>query len=63
VEAPERSGVTVFDLGDGKQVVLGHGRIQLWVNRGCLGVELTPDQEKEIGLAMWQSGRRRSERK
>jgi hypothetical protein len=48
----------IFDLGGGKQVVLRNGRLQIWANRGSLGVELTPEQMREIGLAMFQLGRR-----
>lgn len=51
--------MTVFELGDSKQVVVGNGRIQLWANRGCLGVQLTAEQEKALGIALWQNGRAR----
>jgi hypothetical protein len=47
----------IFDLGGGKQIVVRKGRIVLWANRGSLGVELTSEQQREIGLAMFQAGR------
>jgi hypothetical protein len=47
----------IFDLGDGKQVVVRKGRLMVWANKGCLGIELTAAQQREIGLAMFQSGR------
>jgi hypothetical protein len=50
------------DLDNGKQVVvnrdLGKLWLQLFSNRGSLGVELTPEQAEEIGLILWQMGRR-----
>lgn len=46
------------DLGSGRQVIVSKGRLLLWANRGCLGVELDPKQMQEIGLAMWLIGRR-----
>jgi hypothetical protein len=49
----------IFDLGGGKQIVLRNGRLQIWANRGALGVELTQQQMREIGLAMFQQGRRK----
>jgi hypothetical protein len=52
-----------LDLPDGKQIVvnsdLGTIRLSLWAYRGSLGVSLTPDQAKELGLALWQIGRRK----
>lgn len=54
----DESRVKTFDLGDGKQVVIG-GYLKLWAFGGSLGICLTPDQEEEIGLALWHSGRRR----
>jgi hypothetical protein len=47
----------VFDIGNGKQIVVRKGRIVIWANRGSLGVELTSEQQREIGLAMFQAGR------
>lgn len=47
-----------FDLGNGKQFIVSEGRAMIWAHRGCLGVELTPEQQAEIGLAMWQLARR-----
>jgi hypothetical protein len=50
------------DLDNGKQAVvnrdLGKLWLQLFANRGSLGVELTPEQAEEIGLILWQMGRR-----
>jgi hypothetical protein len=51
-----------IDLGEGKQIVLSAdlGRLwtQIFANRGSLGVELTPEQAMEYGLALWLMGRR-----
>lgn len=47
-----------FDLGNGKQVIVANGRLMLWANRGCLGVQMTPEQMQDVGLALWQIGRK-----
>jgi hypothetical protein len=53
----------IFDLGGGKQIVVRKGRIVLWANRGSLGLELTSEQQREIGLAMFQLGRSEVEKR
>lgn len=50
--------MTTFDLGDGKQFIVGIGRAKIWAHGGGLGVDLTPEQQQEIGLTMWQLGRK-----
>jgi hypothetical protein len=47
-----------FDLGDGRQVVVANGRLMLWANRGCLGVQMTLEQQEELGLTMWAMARK-----
>jgi hypothetical protein len=50
----------ILDL-DGKQIVissdLGKIRLSLWAYRGSMGIELTPDQAKELGLLLFRMGR------
>jgi hypothetical protein len=54
----------ILDL-DGKQVIVTRDSrspdvwIQLCANKGSLGVSLTPEQAKELGLALFQMGRRK----
>ena len=50
--------MSTFDIGGGKQIIVGKGRLQLWANRGCLGAELTPKQMEVIGLTLWIIGRK-----
>jgi hypothetical protein len=51
----------ILDL-DGKQVVvnsdLGKIRLQLWVNRGCSGIELDSASAKELGIYLFNMARR-----
>jgi hypothetical protein len=52
----------IVDLGNGKQLTalsdLGRIRTTIWANKGCLGVELTPEQAMEYGWALFSMGRR-----
>jgi hypothetical protein len=47
-----------FDLGDNKQVIVSAGHLKLWAFGGKLGVDLTPELQEAIGLAMFQTGRK-----
>lgn len=42
----------IFDLGNGKQIVIRRGRIMICANKGWLGVELTPEEQRKVGLAL-----------
>lgn len=53
----------VFQLGDGKEFVVGSCRVHTWAHGGGLGVDLTPAQQQEIGLTMYQLGRRAAREK
>jgi hypothetical protein len=61
MEAPESGGM-ILELEDGKQIVVisdrGQVRLSLWACKGNLGVELPPDVAQELGLMLFQSGRR-----
>jgi hypothetical protein len=61
MEAPESGGM-ILQLEDGKQIVVisdrGQVRLSLWACKGSLGVELPPDVAQELGLMLFQSGRR-----
>jgi hypothetical protein len=54
----------ILDLGPGKQVVVTSDPrasdiwLQICANKGSLGVALPPEQAMEIGLALFQMGRR-----
>jgi hypothetical protein len=54
----------IVDLSAGKQVVVSRDPrspdtwLQLCANNGSLGVSLTPEQAMEIGLTLFQMGRR-----
>jgi hypothetical protein len=54
----------ILDLGPGKQVVVTSDPrvsdiwLQICANKGSLGVALPPDEAMEIGLALFQMGRR-----
>jgi hypothetical protein len=54
----------ILELSAGKQVIANNDPrspdtwLQLCANKGSLGVSLTPDQAMEIGLALFQMGRR-----
>jgi hypothetical protein len=50
--------MNVFDLGDGKQVVIRNERLQIWANKGSIGVEMTPEQMEAIGITLWVMARR-----
>jgi hypothetical protein len=51
----------ILDLPDGKQIIissdLGKIHLSLWAYRGSMGIELTPDQAKELGLVLFRMGR------
>jgi hypothetical protein len=42
-------------------LIPGGIRLQLWSDRSGKGVELSPEQAKEIGVALYQLGRSRRE--
>jgi hypothetical protein len=54
----------ILELPDGKQVVVTRDRrtphtwLQICAYGASLGIELTPAQAMEIGLALFQMGRR-----
>jgi hypothetical protein len=52
----------IFHLGGGKEVVVSNERLTVWANRGGVGVDLTPEQQEAIGLAMFRAGRKRRRR-
>lgn len=59
---PSEENRVILDLGAGKQVIalsdLGRLHTTIWANKGCLGVELTPEQAMELGLWLFREGRR-----
>lgn len=52
----------MIDLPDGKQVVvrsdLGTIRLQLWANKGSLGVEIAPEQAMRLAGELIHAARR-----
>jgi hypothetical protein len=54
----------IVELAPGKQAIVSRDPrspdtwLQLLANNGSLGVSLTPEQAMEIGLALFQMGRR-----
>jgi hypothetical protein len=54
----------ILELAPCKQVVNKDPRspdiwLQVYANGGSLGLSLTPDQAKELGLVLFQMGRRK----
>jgi hypothetical protein len=55
----------ILDLDSGKQIIVTRDPrspdvwLQLCANKGSLGVSLTQDQAKELGLVLFQMGRRK----
>ena len=52
----------IIQTSEGKQVVLssdlGSIWLKLYADKGLKGIGLTPDQAEEIGLTLWQMGRK-----